>query len=315
MVIQRGYSDKYGIVYRNPYINQKQTIGIRTSFFFKQNNEAQYNTFDNKPLFYRDYEKHIIQLFESKISFSYRKKLFDIHTVEFAHNYWFLNDTLIKLNPSIFDSQQNRLYYFYLHYAYTFNNTDIQYYPLNGWVVGGSIIKNGLGIKPLENVDNFFIFGTIKKFTSFTEWLTLANGVYGKWTDNRHIPFFFNRSIGYGNNSVRGYEYYIIDGQRYIMSKNSLKFRIIKPYVFHLKWLKIQQFNSIPFYSYLNLFFDAAYVEDKFYYRNNPLNNQWIYGYGVGLDLISYYDLVLRIEFAINSLSQTGVYLHLNVGI
>jgi hypothetical protein len=45
------------------------------------------------------------------------------------------------------------------------------------------------------------------------------------------------------------------------------------------------------------------------------LNNRWIYGYGAGLDFITYYDLVFRIEGAINHLGEAGIYLHLNMGI
>jgi hypothetical protein len=94
-----------------------------------------------------------------------------------------------------------------------------------------------------------------------------------------------------------------------------LRWRLIKPRVITIKKLNIPQFNTIPFYSYLNLFFDAAYVEDRYFYTNNFLNNRWIYGYGIGLDFITYYDLVFRIEFAINHLQQTGIYLHLNMGL
>lgn len=316
LVIQRGYSEKYGLVFRKPYINRRQTIGLRTSFFFKQNNEAQYNTIENKPVFYRDYKKYVVQLIEAKLSFSYRKKYFDYHTIEIAYNYWHLNDSSLKLNPQLFgESQKNTLQYFYLFYSYLFNNTDIQYYPLKGWIAGGSITKNGLGITSVENTDNFFVFGTIKKFSPVLSWLNLANAVYFKWTDNKKIPYFFNRSIGYGNNNVRSYEYYVTDGQQYVMTKNSLRFRMLQPKVIYLKWLKFPQFNTLPLYIYFNLFFDAAYVRDNFYNQTNFLTNRWIYGYGAGLDFITYYDLVFRIEFAINHLHQTGIYLHLNMGI
>lgn len=316
IVIQRGYSEKYGVVFRKPYINTQQTIGVRTSFFFKQSNETQYQTLYNKPVFYRDYKKHIIQLIEAKLSFSYRKKYFDSHTIEIAYNYWHIHDTLLNLNPNLLNEQHiNNLQYFYLYYSYLFNNTDIQYYPLKGWIAGGSVSKNGLGISSIENTDNLFVFATLKKFTPLFSWLNLANAMYIKYTDNKKIPYFFNRSIGYGNNNVRGYEYYIIDGQRYIMTKNALRWRLLKPQIFHLRKLKIPQFNTIPFYAYFNLFFDAAYVQDKFYYQNNFLANKWIYGYGAGLDFITYYDLVFRIEFAINHLRETGIYLHLKMGI
>ena len=315
IVWQKGYSEKYGLVYRKPYINQKQTIGFRTSLYFKQNNEAQFNTTDNRPVFFRDYKKHIIQLLEAKLSFSYRKKYFDSHTLELAYNYWKLNDTLLKLNPFILENtSKNTLQFLYLYYAYVYNNTDIQYYPLKGWVLGLGIIKNGLGLPTIDQTNNVFIHITLKKFTPLRSWLNLANTLYGKWTEEKPIPYFFNRSLGYGNNNVRGYEYYIIDGQQYVMTKNALRFCLIKPRSFYLYWLKIPQFNTIPFYMYANVFFDAAYVQDRYYYYTNPLNNRWLYGYGIGLDFISYYDLVFRVEFAINHLHQIGIYLHLNMG-
>lgn len=316
LILQRGYSEKYGIVYRKPYINQKQTIGIRTSFFFKQNNELQYNTINNEPLFYRNYAQHIVQWIEAKASATYRKKYFDFHTIELAYNYWHFNDTLIRLNRFFLEnSYQNILQYFYFNYNYTFNNTDIQYYPLKGWVVSGSLIKNGLGIKNIENVNNYFIFGAIKKFSKLNSYINLANAMYFKWTESNNISCFFNRSIGYGNNNVRGYEYYIVDGQQYFMTKNSLRFKILKPRTIDIKKLHIPQFNTFWFYSYFNLFFDAAYVQDKIFYQNNFLCNRWIYGYGAGLDFITYYDLVFRIEYAFNHLHQQGIYLHLNMGL
>lgn len=316
LICQKGYAEKYGIVYRKPYINSRQTLGLRASLFFKQNNEAQYRTVYNQPMFYRNYHKHIIKLIEAKLSFSYRKKFFDNHTIELGYNDWYLDDTLIQLNPFIVEPMQtNNIRYMYLFYAYTFNNTDIQYYPLKGWVFSASVNKTGLGIQSIDNVDYVFAFVSLKKFTPIHSWLNLANGLYSKWTNTNNVSYFFNRSIGYGNNNVRGYEYYVVDGQQYVMSKNSLRFRIVKPRVYYLKWLKIPQFNIIPFYCYFNLFFDAAYVQDKLFYTNNFLNNRWIYGYGVGIDFISYYDLVLRVEWAINHLSQTGIYLHLNMGI
>jgi hypothetical protein len=44
------------------------------------------------------------------------------------------------------------------------------------------------------------------------------------------------------------------------------------------------------------------------------LANSWQYGYGVGLDLITYYDFVMRMEYSINKMKQSGFFIHFASG-
>ncbi len=60
---------------------------------------------------------------------------------------------------------------------------------------------------------------------------------------------------------------------------------------------------------YANLFFDAAYVDDKYTYELNPLSNQLLWGTGIGIDMITYYDLVLRLELSVNKQKDTGFFI------
>jgi len=41
----------------------------------------------------------------------------------------------------------------------------------------------------------------------------------------------------------------------------------------------------------------------------NPLNNKMLFSWGAGIDFVSYYDLVLRIEYAFTSIWQQGLYI------
>ena len=97
----------------------------------------------------------------------------------------------------------------------------------------------------------------------------------------------------------------MIDGQNYFLTKNSLRFQIIKPKYHEVGMLKkLRSFSTIPFYAYLNLFYDGAYVQEKYYTKTNDLANSWQNGYGLGVDFVSYYDLVLRIEYSFNKQNQ-----------
>ena len=42
----------------------------------------------------------------------------------------------------------------------------------------------------------------------------------------------------------------------------------------------------------------------------NPLANEWLSGYGLGLDLVTSYDQVMRVEYALNALGEDGLFLH-----
>jgi hypothetical protein len=121
----------------------------------------------------------------------------------------------------------------------------------------------------------------------------------------------FNSAFGIGRDFVRGYEYYLINGQHYFYEKANIKYNFLPERVFRMPYPKSEKFNKLPFAAYINIFFDAGYVKDYFYFTQNTLSNKLLYGYGTGLDLVTYYDLVLRIEFSINHKNENGFYLHL----
>ena len=60
---------------------------------------------------------------------------------------------------------------------------------------------------------------------------------------------------------------------------------------------------------------DAGYVQDNFFGKGNPLTNSWQYGYGAGIDFVTYYDIVLRLEYSFNKQLQNGFFIHLSAGI
>jgi hypothetical protein len=74
--------------------------------------------------------------------------------------------------------------------------------------------------------------------------------------------------------------------------------------------IPFEAFRTLYVAVYLNAFTDQGYVADAVNGAANPLANQWQQGYGLGLDLVTSYDQVLRMEWAVNRLSETGFYLH-----
>ena len=76
---------------------------------------------------------------------------------------------------------------------------------------------------------------------------------------------------------------------------------------------KLYQFYKIPLEIYSNLFLDAGYVHDKFDINksyNNNLVDKLMYGTGVGIDFVTYYDKVLRFDYSFNAMGESGLFIH-----
>jgi hypothetical protein len=117
------------------------------------------------------------------------------------------------------------------------------------------------------------------------------------------------RGLGYFEENLRGFEYYIIDGQSWGMARANLKYQLIKPAVLRV-YNGSNRFNLLHYAFYLNIFSDAGYVSDRFFFNENPLANQLLYSTGIGLDFVTYYDQVIRFEYSFNKLGEKGFFIN-----
>lgn len=314
LLLQRGYSEKYGVSYQRPYINKAQTLGLNMLYVYNRNNEVNYITQDNLPQFVRSYKTYLRTEHEAKIGITHRPNLYEQATIELDYKNARVEDTVTFLNPNYFKIGANSIQYLSLQYRYTFDKRDNKQYPLRGWAFDAYITKDGFNFSDNAPIDNFYAILNIRKHSRLTERIFLANLIKVKQTQVDKLPYSFNRAFGY-NDLIRGYEYYVMEGQRYFLTKNSFRYQIVKTKFFQPKFLKYaKQFNTIPFYAFANVFFDAGYVDDKLYYKTNSLVNNWQYGYGAGLDFVTYYDIVLRLEYSFNKQLQSGFFIHMTAG-
>lgn len=314
MLFQRGYSEKYGFSYRMPYLNKKQTIGFNLLYVFGRNNEVTYKTENNLPLFIRDYRNYLRREHEAKAGIIYRANLYEQTTLELVYRSAVVEDTVVKLNPDFFGNNKSKLGFMSLQYRYTFDNRDNKVYPLNGWAFDMWVTKDGFNFSPNSIANLLSVTASIRKHTKLAGRFYISDLIKGRAMNPDYVSFNFNRALGW-NDFIRGYEYYVMDGQRYFLTSNSLRYQIVKPRILESKILKrFKQFSTIPFYAFVNVFFDAGFVEDKYYKKTNSLTNSWQYGYGAGLDMVSYYDVVIRLEYSFNRQLQRGFFIHLTSG-
>jgi hypothetical protein len=69
-------------------------------------------------------------------------------------------------------------------------------------------------------------------------------------------------------------------------------------------------YRTIPFKFYAKVHGDIGYIYNNTNVVENSLNNKLLYSFGAGLDIVSIYDFVLRIELTYNQFNKMGVYFH-----
>ncbi|MFZ6050415.1 BamA/TamA family outer membrane protein [Halocola ammonii] len=303
-----GYTNEFKVTYRIPFINKSQNLGLTLSGLYKEQDEITYATFNNERVFYRHPETSSREEQIYSIEMPYRRGIYSTHAPKITYVKSAIRDSLSNVAPDYFGSSRKHINYFKLSYFFTHDKRDIRAYPLKGSYLRVGVEKRGLGLLKENSVDLLGAVGRFKKYWQLHKRWYFAAGVAGRTNLTNQIPYYLQEGLGYSD-FVRGYEYYIVDGQHYALGRSNLKFAVIPNRVLDLGFGP-EKFTKIYYALYLNGFFDAGHVWDSRYSENNPLANEVMMSGGLGLDFVTYYDSVFRMEVAYNRFKEIGFFLH-----
>ncbi|MCD4746124.1 MAG: hypothetical protein K8R58_07480 [Bacteroidales bacterium] len=306
-----GYDEKYRLSYKNPYINKAKTIGMGFGGGFAQNHEVSYMTVDNEVKYFKEENSYPKREIFSYLEFFLRKNINNTHWIKLNYSGYHFSDSLLDHNPNYSYGNKNVNQYLSLYYQFKSDYRDYKHYPLTGHYFDVEVNKKGLGILDDGLVNLFFIKSSYRKYFHLNKKFYFASGITGKISAQKKQPYFIQQGLGYGRDFVRSYEYYVIDGVNFALLKTNFKYELLPTKIIKFKFLPTEKFNTIHFAIYLNLFTDIAYVGDSQSYKyNNLLSNELLVGYGAGIDLVTYYDIVLRLEYSINKMGEKGLFIH-----
>jgi len=96
-----------------------------------------------------------------------------------------------------------------------------------------------------------------------------------------------------------------------VVHKNSLRFELFNINYDISAIMPLEEFSNFPIRAYLSANFDHGYVKDRNNLpENSQLTNTYLYGYGLGLDLVTFYDQVFRFEYSINNLGTGNFFIN-----
>ncbi|MEN8119577.1 MAG: POTRA domain-containing protein [Bacteroidota bacterium] len=309
--VSLGFTREFWLNYSNIFLDKKQQhyLGIYTSIFYQK--QAFYRTYQNKIQTFTSSDKNALEGKELEIYYTYRPGFNNKHRLSIAYREQIADDSLVSLNNDYFGEAQSRLSYLELSYRFTHDNRNNSGYPTRGSWLKTELMQQGLGLKESNGLNIFSIYSIYKKYYQIAGKFYGANSISVKKSFNDYEVYYLKKGLGY-KDYIRGYEYYVIDGQDYFLIKNNLKYNLLPANIVHFDFIPIKKFRKIHFAIYLNAHFDIAYVNDKYHHINymNNFSNNLQYSGGIGIDLATYYDRVFRLEYSVMKTGETGMFVH-----
>ncbi len=303
-----GFTQKYILKYQLPFLSKRQKEGFGFGVSYDNNKDVAYQTGKDSLVFLRA-EQLLRQRFNASVNFTYRKGFFTSHIIDLDFYANRIADTVAKLNPDYYLNGKTKQNYFGLSYTYIYDRRDIRAYALKGKFIKVDVEKCGL--MPFDDIDLWILRAGHTQYWDLGKQFYFASLQKIKLSYPQIQPYSHARALGYSQDFVRGYEYFAIDGPHYFLNRNTLRRRLFSYQINFKKLMPLESFKRMPFSVYLNAYFDWGFViSDRFAEINKKYMNQIILGYGLGLDIVTFYDRVFRLECSINREGLWGVYLH-----
>lgn len=309
--VRVGYAPQLGVAYQIPYLNKKQTVGLGFSAGYAQVREVAFATRQNKLVFYKDENRPLRTEASAAAALVWRRGLYLRQNFELRYTDLRIADTVRTLAADYIVGNNLRMPYFSFSWRLIYDNRDYRPYPNTGKYIELEAGRIGFGGRGNESPDvTLFVAGYRQYFQLSKRWFASAMARF-RIMPGGVQPYYLRRAMG-TSVYVRGYQYYVIDGQNYALLKAAVRYKLLPQYTFRFPWFPMEKFNTIPLTIYTGVFADAGYVEDR--NRNatdrNVLGNTWQRGIGAGVDFVTYYDLVFRAEYTLNHFGEHGLYLH-----
>ena len=295
---QLGFNKKLRFSYKFPYIDEAQITGLSLESSYTTSNWINHRSIDNRQDFMSSEDIIYSDLYMAA-TLSRRPDYYNTHYLKVSYNNRTIGDTVALANPDFFLDGATQQQFFRISYQLTHDQRDVFAYPLDGkfWEVG--IHQQGLGL--VSNFHRTQLYSTYAQYWPLKEKLFVASRTSGHLSFPEKQPYNLFQTLGYGRDFVRGYELQVIEGQHFFLNKTNLKYRLLRQRIDLGRLMPLSQFRQIPIDIYLKTYFDQGYVWNSLPYEDNQrLINRYLFGTGLGLDIVTFYDAVLRIEYSRN---------------
>jgi len=305
LVVLFGKSWAVVLGYKIPWIGHGKKVGLLLGAKYENLYTVEYASIDNK--------RQMLYAFNSQQSvkvtakLTLRPGLYNYGTIKLTGDYVAISDSMHKLDSAYLAGNKKTNISLSLYADYYYDTRNSHTYPLKGNMLRVFINKVGLGLVS-KDVDLFYYGIDFHFYQTIGRKWYVAEMVKAENQAGQNAPYYYQLNMTQGKDFIRGFDLYTLKGDQMYFCRNNIKFELIKPSVKKVKeGQEKNKFKALQYAFYLNAFADAGYCVNKFT-DVNPYNNKFLMSWGLGIDFVTYYDLVIRFEYAFTSIGTNGFF-------
>lgn len=300
-----GKSWAFTLGYKIPWIGHGQKVGMTMIAGYSNLYTVEYASSDNKRQMLYDLNSQ--QTVKLAFNLALRPRLYNYGTVKLTGEWIRVSDSLHQLDSNYLAKYKTTNTHLDLYVDYYYDNRNSHSYPLKGNMLRVFIEKVGLGL--ISKDVNLFYYGIDFHFyQTLGKKFYIAEMVKAESSSGENAPYYYQLNMTQGKDFVRGFDLYTLKGDQIYFCRSNLKYELVKPSVKKVReGQEKNPFKALQYALYLNAFADAGYCINKFT-ENNPYNNKFLMSWGLGIDFVTYYDLVVRFEYAFTSIGTNGFF-------
>lgn len=299
-----GYTKQASFSYEKPFIDKKMRWGLKVSAVAGKTREVNYSTLNNKQQFLKDNNNYLYHFTRAGFEVSYRRAIRTKHRFGFNYITEKVKDTVLALNPSYYPKGRNGIGYPEFYYTLQYFDLDYNPYPTSGYAAEFSLYKKGMN----QQINLWQLGAKASGYWPLNKKTFINLRSFAALKLPFKQPFSNQQLLGYNDAFMQGYEYYVIDGVAGAYLKASFTREIFK-FNIGLPANKLVENKKIPFTVFAKVFGNTGYVHHPGS-QENQLSNRLLSSAGIGLDILTFYDFVFKLEWSFNQLGQNGLFLH-----
>ncbi len=311
--VQTGYTRKAEITYQIPYIDRAKLVGLEVNALADRNREWNFRTVGGEQDFFSNDTSAVLKRRRLRVGLTLRPGLFTTHLFAVERQVTSADSLLAtEINTNFLGDGLRRQAYYGFFYQVTLDRRDVRPFPLRGDYVRLRIHKRGL--RAGDDLNRLDVSLRGAHYQPLGGRFNLAVEAKVKTDIQRDpVPYYNRESLGFGQDFIRGYQYYVIDGLDYAFAKTTLRARVFERVV-KVPASPIRLLKEVPLKIYLGVHGDAGGARDPSDTPGNVLANKLLRSYGVGLYGNAFYGQTLSLEFSRNDLREWGWFLNFSTG-
>lgn len=302
--LKTGYNTKFGFEYRIPFLSQESNWGIKALMDYSSQNELWYETINDSLQFYKNDKNDLIKNTQAAIEVSKRLTPFTHFYLSTKYQYDQI-DSSVPTNDYLINNAKDQTT-FAIQCRIEIDKRNNPFFPTEGSFM--SVNMTELLWTNQSRAYNFRMGLKMQKFTKISSNVYTALSCYTQLNSNKKPPYSQRKILGY-QESLRGFEHYVIDGTSGLKGNAAIRIHTLNSNL-SLPFIPLKNYQELPLNMYWEIYSDAGYVNYNYSNETNQLVNAFLYSAGLGLNTLFYNDRILRLEYSLNSLKERGFFVH-----